>query len=53
MLDLGSELLTVTDGLDLNGLGDPLLWVGLNRFAADFGFEQGVHERGLPQAALS
>lgn len=43
---------TVTDGLDLYGLGDPLLRVGQHRLTAHLGFEQGVHQSGLPQAAL-
>lgn len=46
------QWLTVTDGLDLDGLGDPLLWVGQDRFTAHLGFEQGIHQGGLPQAAL-
>lgn len=44
---------TVTDGLDLDCLGDPLFWIGLRRLTANFGFEESVHQSGLPQAALS
>lgn len=44
---------TVTDGLDLHRLGDPLLRVGLHRLiTAHLGFKQRVHQGGLPQAAL-
>lgn len=43
---------TVTDGLDLNGLGDPLLRADLRRLAAHLGLEQRVHQSGLAQAAL-
>lgn len=46
-------VLTVRDGLDVDGLGDTLLRGGLlHRFPADFGFEKGVDQGGLPQAAL-
>ena len=44
---------TVTDGLDLDGLGDPLLLFGQHRLAADFGLEQGVHQGGLAQPTLT
>ena len=43
---------TVADGLDLDGLGDLLSGVGLRRLAAHLGFEECVHQRGLPQATL-
>ena len=43
----------MTDGLDLDGLGDPLLRVGLHGLAAHLGLEQRVHQRGFPQAALT
>lgn len=35
---------TVTDGLDLDGLGDPLLGGGHHRLPADLRLEQGVHQ---------
>lgn len=44
---------TVTDGLDLDCLGDPLLHIGLHRLTAHLGFEQRVHQSGLSQAALT
>lgn len=36
------QSLTVSDGFDFNGLGDPLLRSWLYRFPADFGLEEGV-----------
>lgn len=36
------QSLTVSDGFDFNGLGDPLLSSWLYRFPADLGFEEGV-----------
>lgn len=47
------RMLTVTDGLDVDGFGDPLLRVGLYRLPAHLGLEQGVHQRGLPKTTLS
>lgn len=47
-----SFLLTVTDGLDLDSLGDPLLSCGLHGFAAHLGLEESVHEGGFPQTTL-
>ena len=43
---------TVTDGLDLDGLGDPFLWVRQDRLAANLGLEQGVDQGGFTQTAL-
>lgn len=36
------QSLTMSDGFDFNGLGDPLFRSRLYRFPADFGFEEGV-----------
>lgn len=47
------RMLTVTDGLDVDGFGDPLLRVGLYRLTAHLGLEQGVHQRGLPKTTLT
>lgn len=47
------QRLTVTDGLDVDGFGDPLLRVGLYRLTAHLGLEQGVHQRGLPKTTLT
>lgn len=43
----------MTDGLDIDGFGDPLLRVGLDRLAAHLGLEQGVHQRGLAKTTLT
>lgn len=47
------QQLTVADGLDLDGFGDPLLRVGLCRLPAHLGLEQGVHQCGLAKTALA
>lgn len=40
--EAASLVLTVSDGLDFNRLGDTLLRDGLHRLPADFGLEEGV-----------